>query len=325
MPHMVDFQPLESLTHADQDLRFLVFAHVHYPDIWEAMASELALAIKVPFGVVVTHCQVDAPIVRPNTPYLRYFRQLRVENRGRDVLPLLRALEADLPSSDLALKIHTKRSPHRMDGADWRAAMCASLLKFNDSGLLALQLLEQDERIGLIAPAGHYLPLRGRLTLNRRRMKKMLQVVLAKPVTNLEEHRFPAGSMFWFRRSCLLPFQATQLEQQFSVERGQLDATAAHAAERLFALVVEESGKVAMGMEAVEPILLQQKEGLMPKADMKALVEKCAQHEPNPYIIPLANHWRRYPALFLAAHIAYVYLPRWLTRAMRNGMQRVLR
>ncbi len=135
----------------------------------------------------------------------------------------------------------------------------------------------------------------------------MLQVVLAKPVTDLEEHRFPAGSMFWFRRSCLLPFQATQLEQQFSVERGQLDATAAHAAERLFALVVEESGKVAMGMEAVEPILLQQKEGLMPKADMKALAEKCAQHEPNPYIIPLANHWRRYPRYF-SPHILLTYI-----------------
>ncbi|MBD2748155.1 hypothetical protein IC232_15770 [Microvirga sp. BT688] len=304
-------------------LRFLVFAHVHYLDVWEAMASELASSIKVPFGLVVTHCQAHSSIAKPDTPYLSYFQTILAENRGRDVLPFLKALSADLPDIDLALKIHTKRSPHRSDGVDWRASMTSSLLTSDEQGLIALQLLEHESRIGLIAPAGHFLSLQGRLTVNGRPMRKMTDVVLGSLPTDLETYRFPAGSMFWFRRSALTPFLKKELEQQFATERGQLDGTAAHAAERLFAVAVDSRGLIALGMEAVKPLLAEfVRKKHLPSSDIKHLVEEHAQATDNSFVLPLANHWRRYPVLFYMAHVAYNYLPRGVTRILRKLIQR---
>jgi lipopolysaccharide biosynthesis protein len=311
------------MSHSSQ-IRFLVFAHVHYPEIWEAMASELASSIKVPFALVVTHCQADSFIAKPDTPYLSHFQTILVENRGRDVLPFLKALSADLPDIDLALKIHTKRSPHRSDGADWRASMSSSLLASDQQGLIALQLLEHERRIGLIAPAGHFLPLQGRLTVNLRLMRKMADVVLGSLPTDVETYRFPAGSMFWFRRSALAPFLKKELEQQFAAERGQLDGTAAHAAERLFALVVDSRGLIGLGMEAAKPLLaeLVRKQHLS-SSEIKHLVEERARTADNPFVMPLANHWRRYPLLFFLAHVAYGCLPRGVTRILRKLTQRL--
>ena len=305
---------------SEQGLDFLVFVHVHYPEIWEEMRRELAAKIATPFGLVATYRRGLAAPALPDTPYLRFSRMIEVENRGRDILPFMKALRADLPKVDIGLKIHTKRSPHRIDGADWRAFMCGSLLSSNDDGLTALRLLSQEKRVALIAPEGHLLSLKGRLGLNRRAMNKMAKILTGEPLPlDVESYRFSAGSMFWFRPSALAPFANKALEHQFPAERGQLDGTAAHAAERLFALVVERQGLIAAGMEAVDPILTRlEGGGTVATPEIRHLVETRSQATGNPFIVPLADLWRRHRGLFFLAQLAYVYLPRPVTRLLRT-------
>ena len=81
------------------------------------------------------------------------------ENRGRDILPFLRAAYRLRESGqDLVLKLHTKRSPHLASGDRWRRELLESLLSpQNVPGIL--EAFQRDARLGLVVPNGHLLPL----------------------------------------------------------------------------------------------------------------------------------------------------------------------
>jgi lipopolysaccharide biosynthesis protein len=50
-------------------------------------------------------------------------------NRGRDILPFLHVANRLLDEGEeVVLKLHTKHSPHRRDGARWRANCCERCL-----------------------------------------------------------------------------------------------------------------------------------------------------------------------------------------------------
>ncbi|MGV6871545.1 rhamnan synthesis F family protein [Pseudochelatococcus sp. B33] len=334
----------------------LIFVHVHYPDIWEEMAREIAQAFGRPFGLVVTH-NGQAPQARLQTPHLAHYQEIVVENRGRDVLPFLTALRADLPPYEIGLKLHTKRSPHRDDGAEWRRFVTGSLLAcdpgpaadgkgpdtdgpsingssidgpgFDGSsvdGPSAWTLLCDEPALGLIAPEGHLLPLLGRLALNERPMKTMLTTLgLDTPIAALEEGRFAASTMFWFRAEALAPFRSPALDGLFEAESSQLDGTAAHAAERLFAHVCERQGFVASAMEAVPLIRAAAagRDGAPLDADaLRALSKAAFGQASNPFSIPMAAFWSQHRQLLHLAHLTYRHIPPPLWRAARRLIRR---
>ncbi len=314
----------------------LIFVHVHYPDIWEEMAREIADAFGRPFGLVLTHGG-QARLALPQTPHLAYHREIVTENRGRDVLPFLNALQADLPPYAIGLKLHTKRSPHRDDGAEWRRFVTGSLLSRDGgdkSGTLpadedspaAWRLLRDEPRLGLIAPHGHLLPLLGRLALNERPMKAMLAALgLDTPVDTVEEGRFAASTMFWFRAEALAPFRSRSLDTLFETESSQLDGTAAHAAERLFSHVCERQGFVASAMEALPAIrAAAAANGAAPldAGTLRAVSETAFGEARNPFSIPMATFWSQHRQLLHLAHLTYRHIPPPLWRAARRLIRR---
>lgn len=324
----------------------LIVVHVHYPDVWEEMARDLAQAFDRPFGLVLTHGG-GAPLARPDTLHLAYAREIAVENRGRDVRPFLVALGADLPAFDIGLKLHTKRSPHRDDGAQWRRFVTGSLLAHDpatDDGPAALALMEAQPALGLIAPQGHLLPLMGRLALNERPMLRMLSAlgldapdvdalnvdvpsldVLSPetPVAALEAGRFAASTMFWFRREALAPFRLPALDGLFETENAQLDGTAAHAAERLFAHVCERRGYVASAMEAAPAIReAARADGPLEAGALRALTEAALGRAENPFSIPMAAFWSRHRKLLRLAHLTYNHIPTPVWLAARRLIRR---
>ncbi|MET0257933.1 MAG: rhamnan synthesis F family protein [Methylobacterium sp.] len=302
----------------------VVFVHVHYPDVWAEMARELAVAFDRPFGLVLTCRDAAMPLATVESPHLAFQRRLTVENRGRDVLPFTAALRDLGPSFTIGLKLHTKRSVHREDGEGWRRYLTGSLLeRGGGTGPKALDLMEREPAIGLVAPRAHLLPLQGRIVLNAwiiRRMIRLMGVPLTMP--DLETRRFAAGSMFWFRREALTHFENPDLPGLFAPEKGQLDGTAAHGAERLFAAVVELEGFAATAAEAVDPVANAAGEGPLSKAEIDAVSDATIDDAANPFILPMARFWRRHPYALIAAHQLYTRSPKPVWRLARRLLKR---
>lgn len=300
-----------------------IFVHVHYPGVWAEMAREIAQAFDRPFGLVLT-CRDDTiALAEVDSPHLRFVERIQTENRGRDVLPFLIALRRLGDRFDIGLKLHTKRSTHREDGEDWRRYLTASLLRRDPNGLVVADAMNAFPRLGLVAPHAHFLPLQGRIALNAgvtRRALRALDIDLR--TADLERRHFAAGSMFWFRREALADFAGSQLDTLFPAEKGQLDGTAAHAAERLFAALAERRGFVAAGEEAIEPLRQALADGIEDPGRLQPVADREAERTPNPFILPLPLFWRRHPYLLMAAHHVYVRTPAPIWAAARRVFKR---
>lgn len=226
--------------------RILVVAHVYYPEIWPDIDARLD-RIPEAFDLVVTLVRGKAEGLRE--PILRArptAHVVEVDNHGRDIWPLVMLADHGwFQDYDAVLKVHTKRSPHRVDGDVWRLGMLDALLPHPAGVRHALELLRTDTGTGIVCPAGSITGIEF--------WGSNLQVVEALasrlPLAfDPETLRYPAGSMYWAR-----PFLLDRLadlclsSEDFAVEAGQLDATTAHGIERFLGVM-----SVAAGLDLVE-------------------------------------------------------------------------
>lgn len=170
------------------------------------------------------------------------FEILVCENRGRDILPFLNAAARlrDEGHSFL-LKLHTKRSPHRSYGEEWRRHLIHGVLPVGQVSEIA-ERFRQEKKLGILVPSGHLQPVQEYLGGNyyafdyaRRRVGLESTAIL--------DASFVAGSMFWVRIDALAPIlDAAFMAGEFEQECGQLDGTLAHAIERLFLVAAQYNG-----------------------------------------------------------------------------------
>ncbi|WP_192843078.1 rhamnan synthesis F family protein [Aureimonas frigidaquae] len=229
----------------------VVFVHVHYAEVWPGIRQRLEDTMAVPFRLVVTTTFANPVLEEPTTSHLTGMQVHQVENRGRDVLPFLKALSAAGPF-EIGLKLHGKRSVHRLDGDAWRDALLDSLLPGRDKVAEIVTRMHEDPRIALIAPENALCAINKHIAGNTRAMKavaKKLSLDLGQ-VTERTPY-FSAGTMFWFRREAILPAAVDNIDPLFAAENRQTDGTAAHALERLFTVIAEEGGKVTLPVDAL--------------------------------------------------------------------------
>jgi len=305
----------------------VIFVHAFYADVWAEMADEIARSFDRPFEVVLTCPNPALELVTVQSPHLVRQRRIDVENRGRDVLPFLLALKEVGPNFDIGLKLHTKRSKHRSDGEAWRHHIVASLLKREPDATApdVLRFMEEEARIGLIAPAHHMLSLESRIALNARSLRRVAEV-LAMPLDleRLEGEYFAASSMFWFRRNALEALMEPRLPSMFEREKGQLDGTIAHAMERLFTGIAERRGAITSAAEAV-PALQAASRQHASTEELRKLSRSALRPSDNPFILPVPEFWRKHPNFILAAHHLYNHLPRPAYEAIRSVFRLLFR
>jgi lipopolysaccharide biosynthesis protein len=274
-----------------------VFVHVHYPEIWQEMSELLARRLATPFHLIVTTSHPDDQIVTPKTPHLRSARILHVVNRGRDILPFLEAL-AITEGFELGLKLHTKKSPQRTDGAEWRGEILDSLVPPSSSRLRTLiRRLRADRRIGFVTPAGFCLSVKPWVLVNAPGMVTVMHTIGAELIeSDLDDTYFAAGSMFWFRRLALAALADPRVLALFEAEEGQLDGTIAHAMERLFPVEARRQDFLSLAM----PALLASRPG-MDRPQLLALIRRHADvpstYFPAPYVPALEARPRRHDGL----------------------------
>lgn len=287
-----------------------VFVHVHYPDVWDWMAPWIAQTIRRPFHLVLTTSGKGTALRLPDTPFLLSHRIIVTDNRGRDIRPFLLALESP-GDYVIGLKLHTKKSTHRLDGSDWGKMLVTALLPDLETVDRLLEAMERDKRLALVGPDGMLVSMAPWMQHNAKLMRQAAQR-LGMPYAEMLKRTpvFAAGSMFWFRRDALSHLRTADLDDLFEPEKGQVDGTTAHALERLFSPIAEAGDGVVTTMEGA---FLAQPD--MSREQLVALSRGLADR-PNEFLVPLGRYARRLlqiPGL----RSFYQSLPTFIRRAAR--------
>ncbi len=215
-------------------LKVAIAVHVFYLDIldeilryFERLPSDICL-------FVTTLESISDDVRRKLAACRQPFTILVCENRGRDVLPFLHMLQRISDEGfDIVAKVHTKRSPHREDGDQWRNQLYDGILN-REVFMGAIDRFRLEPAIGMIGPEGHLVPMDVHLGSNVDRVLTMAGELGLAP-TSIMKLGFFAGTMFIARVDALAPVLNLVADyDEFEEEAGQLDGTLAHALERIF-------------------------------------------------------------------------------------------
>jgi lipopolysaccharide biosynthesis protein len=225
-----------------------VVVHVYYADLLDEILRQLA-AIPVAFDLIITNASAQTISVdRGRLPHLSGLAILEVDNHGRDIWPLVQVVNAGLLDPyQLVLKVHTKRSEWRAGHAElagtgdqWRGQLLDSLLGDVVNVASILNAFATSSRLGLVTAEGSVLgpEFWGDNQNVTASLLRRLELELSQP-----DIRFAAGSMYWIRGFLLQGLRALNLSAaDFEPEMGQVNATTAHAMERLIGIVTREAG-----------------------------------------------------------------------------------
>lgn len=226
--------------------RIGITLHVFYPELLGELRHYLG-QIPWPFDLLVSVTREDdglaverelASLVMLESLIVRH-----VENRGRDIAPMLVAFNDALRAYDFIGHFHTKKTPQAEWGEQWRGHLLSHLL--GDAQHLRqifYHLAHSD--IGMAyPPLTPHTPFWAMSWLSNGEIAQALCERLNIPFDANAYFSFPVGSMFWARREALLPLLDLHLtDADFPKEEGQCDGTLQHAIERLLGVVSRHAG-----------------------------------------------------------------------------------
>ncbi len=232
--------------------RVVVVVHVFFPELVDEILSELP-SIPVPFDLIITNA--SGTHVDINCPAARCVRVLDVENRGRDMWPLLQVVNAGLLDPyEMVLKLHTKRSEWRHGhelagtGGEWRRGLLRDLVGSRKQVERILETFARNPRIGIVTSDDSVLgpEFWGGNEPTTKELARRLELGVRE-----ETLKFAAGSMYWVRGFVVQALRALNASRHdFEEESGQVNATTAHAIERLLGILVSEAGLRIAGVSA---------------------------------------------------------------------------
>lgn len=216
--------------------KIALIIHAFYPDILDEILSYLDLLPSTIELFVTTTIEKKEQIESKLKKYDNPFELLIVENKGRDVLPFINVFKKLVEFNfDYLIKVHTKKSLHRVDGAVWRQELYNSVLGV-DAFSRSILALESDRSIGLIGPERHFVTMDTYIGSNQDRLMQFA-AKLDMSVDSIFETGFFAGTMFIGRIQALEPLLRLGItDRDFEPEAGQIDGTLAHVIERVVSL-----------------------------------------------------------------------------------------
>jgi len=176
---------------------------------------------------------------------------IECQNRGRDVLPFLKALRlAQGYGYEIILKLHTKKSLHRVDGDAWRDDIYEQLTK-PDQVQHVIAAFKNNPVLGLVGPDRHIVSMDTYIGSNRKSIMELARHMGVHSEDVIMGIPFIAGTMFFARIAALEPLIALRLNDfDFDEEAGQTDGTLAHAIERAIAISCVRSGHELTSVES---------------------------------------------------------------------------
>ncbi|GAA2242206.1 glycoside hydrolase family 99-like domain-containing protein [Herbiconiux moechotypicola] len=228
--------------------RVAVVVHVFYTDLVEQILTSLE-SMPVPFDLIVTNSSGES--LELDTSRLGRLDRVHlfdIANHGRDILPLISVVNAGLLDPyEIVFKVHTKKSVWREahtelggSGEQWRESFFSELAGSAETFERILGEFASDPGLGILTSTGNVL---GPEFWGGDR--EIVGSLLARIQTDFDEEalRFAAGSIYWVRGFLLQGLRSLELTAaDFEEEAGQVDATTAHAVERILGIVTGIAG-----------------------------------------------------------------------------------
>lgn len=223
------------------DVRIAITAHVFYLDLAQeiiALRSIFPEIVPIYFTVPFDRAEELSSMVA-SVPGIVVFP---CENRGRDIAPFLSLLQSGaLDGFDAVLKLHSKRSPHLIDGNLRRKLLFAMLCGERSATYRMLKAFELSDT-GLVGWPDCY---RSDPVFWMANQSQVREVAEKMDASNFVKLGFFEGSMFWFRPKALNALRELDLTSEaFEPEAGQLDGTLHHAIERCFTIAAWSRGYI---------------------------------------------------------------------------------
>jgi lipopolysaccharide biosynthesis protein len=224
-----------------------VIVHAYYPDLLHELFEHIA-RMPVGYDLLVTNATGLVIDIPAEMGPLRNARVLDVDNHGRDILPLVSVVNAGyLDPYHVVLKVHTKRSQWRAaheelegDGERWRRALLDGLLGTTENMADIISAFAEQPNLGIVTADGSVLGPE-QWGDNEDNVANLLRRVELNLDT--ERLRFAAGSMYWARGFVVQGLRSLNLgADDFEPEQGQVNATTAHAVERIIGVLAGEAG-----------------------------------------------------------------------------------
>lgn len=224
--------------------KLAVLIHLYHIDLWGSIADKLQALDGVDYDLHIS--------LQPGNE--KYAKKLKEQfpdnlnlyflpNRGRDILPfihILRKLSDDRYAA--ILKLHTKKSLHRSDGADWFEELLDKLLPSKEIAAKYVDKVTNEK--AAIVPAGHLISVDQFIGTNIEKINEFMDILYPnRNPRDMKHTPFISGSMYYANLEALKPLLNLYLSvDDFETEDGQVDGTTAHAIERLLGLVMKNEG-----------------------------------------------------------------------------------
>ena len=229
--------------------KFAVIIHLFYVENWPLFKHKLELLPVGMYDIFITIPKQNEYFSEKILQDFPKAQVIKVPNRGRDVLPFIKVARVLQKAEYKAvLKFHSKKSTHRDDGQDWLESMLDQIIPEDPVVLDKIIQAVSKNNFGALGPADVYYPLTINFPANGKHMTDIVSEVFNRRTANLilqekrKEYGFFGGTMFWISLDAIKPLLSYDTAR-FEAEAGQIDATFAHALERMFCIIPEIEGR----------------------------------------------------------------------------------
>jgi len=234
-------KPLYNFSNLENNCLIAIQAHVFHVDLIDEIIN-LTNNIPIKFDLFITTTKNEdknliEKYIKKNSKANKY-EILVVENKGRDVLPLLTQLKNVLHNYKYFCHIHTKKSRN-----NWRKYLFNNLLGKNIISEILYEF-ESNDKLGLIFPPPYYEIEFVNIRVNQNdiiNLKKIFKGISDKiKVTN--KFDYPAGNMFWARSEAVYQIIELDISDSCPEEPVPVGGTILHAIERSWKFITEFNG-----------------------------------------------------------------------------------